>query len=50
MSTTHALFSDFNKLIQRETCSRVTEKVLESFHNQIDVANVIKQAKEFYKL
>jgi len=49
-STTHALFSDFNKQVQATPCSRVTEKVLEEFHNKVDVADVITQAKEFYKL
>lgn len=48
-SFSFVMFQDFNKIIIQTRPSRVTAKVVEQQHNQIDVDAVKAQVKEFYK-
>ena len=50
MSTTHLMFSDFNKTIHSQRYPRVTQKVIEEQHLHTDFDSVIVEAKAFYKL
>jgi len=50
LSTTHLMFSDFNKRLTATKPKRTTLKVVEEQHALVDVAEVIAEAKLFYKL
>lgn len=50
MSTTHELFSDYNKQLSKNEYKRATLKVLEGQHNSVNIDEVIADARAFYSL
>lgn len=49
-SSMHAMFTDFNKRLLVSKPKRVTIKVVEEQHNQVNMEDVIVEAKAFYGL
>lgn len=49
-SATHMVFQDFSKEFLSTKPGRVTIKAVEKQHNEVDFVEIIKEAKEFYKL
>jgi hypothetical protein len=47
---THMLYTDMSRMLQQEVCTRVTEKKLLEFHNRINLAEVLAEAKQFYNV
>ena len=50
MSSTHALYQDFSTNICTSKPSRITAKLVEAQHNNINLTDIVDQAKTFYKL
>lgn len=49
MFINHLMYSDYNKAIATSTPKRITQKVVEAQHNQINLGDIIADANYFYE-